>query len=93
LPKSQLQGHFGLCPAVEKPRYLSCHYTVARQRESEKKSDSTAAAIIANTKKFPLSNCPDQKYKKIKNVKNTHVFFLVPIFQIKPKSQINITKQ
>ena len=51
LPKSQLQGRFGLCPAAEIPRYLSClYYTVARQSESQ--SQKSSGNHCTNTKTF-----------------------------------------
>jgi len=64
LPKSQLQGHFGLCPAAENPRYLSCHYTVARQ-----KSQSEEAAINHYKHLSPFFS-PTFKIKNHKNSEN-----------------------
>jgi len=99
LPKSQLQGHFGLCPAAEKPRYLSCKCTVARQKgqrgSEEVKSIIAAATFIAQTQNPFLSLLfSDQIQRIIKNLKNTHVFFITnkfPVLKIQTKYSINIT--
>jgi len=65
LPKSQLQGHFSLCPAAEKPSYFKP--SLKHGSESEKSQSQKAAAIITNTFPFSLSEFLDQNPEKPKN--------------------------